>query len=309
MAIDLSRLVSQVRSRDVVGRWAAALQRELERPEDQRDPEFIDRLVPLMELFGRYFGAEVRHFDRVPRQGSVLLIGNHSGGMLTPDTSVLMAAWYRARGSGDPLALLAADSVFGIPGFKTLCRKLGLVPASHGAAERALQKGSSLLLYPGGAHEVYRPWAERNRVDFAGHKGFIKLALRTGVPVVPVVGHGGHESVIVLSRGETLAKIFGMNRIRLDIFPIIAQVPWGISSPVLPGIPLPSKVTVEICTALDWSHYGPEAASDPGIVDRCYDEITSLMQSTLTRLAAEHPRPLAARLGELLPTTARRSLS
>jgi 1-acyl-sn-glycerol-3-phosphate acyltransferase len=306
MAIDLRQLISTVRRNDIVGLWAGALERELQNPEDQRDPEFIKRLVPLMELFGRYFGAEVRHFDRVPRQGAVLLIGNHSGGMLTPDTSVLMAAWYRARGTHDPLALLAADPVFGIPGFKILCRKLGLVPASHGNAERALQRGASLLLYPGGAYEVYRPWAERNRVEFGGHKGFIKLALRAGVPVVPVVGHGGHESVVVLSRGETLARIFGMNRIRLDIFPIIAQVPWGISSPVLPGIPLPSKVVVEVCEPLHWSAYGPEAANDPQVIDRCYEEITALMQVTLSRLADEHPRPLAARLGELLPGPHRR---
>ncbi len=297
MAIDLGQMISKLRSKDVVGHWAAALESELQQPEDQRDPQFIDRLVPLMELFGRYFSAEVRHFERVPRHGSVLLIGNHSGGMLTPDTSVLIAAWYRARGTSDPLALLAADAVFGIPVFKELCRKLGLVPASHGNAERALQRGASLLLYPGGAHEVYRPWAERNRVEFGGHKGFIKLALKTGVPVVPVVGHGGHDSLFVLSRGEKLAKVFGMSRIHLNIFPILAQFPWGISSPVLPGLPLPSKVTMEVCEPLHWSSYGPEAANDPKVVDRCYDEITSLMQATLSRLATE-----------LLPTP-RRSLA
>ena len=312
MAIDLgllNPLVSGIRRRDIVGRWAEALERELQQPADQRDPDFIRQIVPAMELLGRYFGAEVRHIERIPPQSPVVLVGNHSGGAITPDTSVLIAAWYRARGFDDPLALLAVDALFGIPAFKTLCRKLGLVPASSGNADRALERGSSLLLYPGGAHEVFRSWTARNRIDFAGRKGFIRLALRSRAPVVPVVGHGGHESIVVLSRGEKLARLVGMDRIRLSIFPIIAQVPWGISSPVLPGLPLPVKITVEVCEPLDWAKYEPEAAEDPVIVDRCYEEITAVMQATLTRLAAEHPRPLATRLGELLPSFSRRSAS
>jgi 1-acyl-sn-glycerol-3-phosphate acyltransferase len=184
---------------------------------------------------------------------------------------------------------------------RTLIRKLGLVPASPGNAERALGAGRSLLLYPGGAHEVFRPFRERNRIDFAGHKGFVKLALRARVPLVPVVGHGGHESVYVLSRGEGIAERLGMARVRLGIFPIIAQVPWGISSPVLPGIPLPSKITVEVCEPIDLSaRFGPGAEDDPAIVDRSYDEVTSVMQSTLTRLAAERPRPLLDGFAHLL---------
>jgi 1-acyl-sn-glycerol-3-phosphate acyltransferase len=301
LAGGLGGLYARLREKDIVGVWARALEDELQKPENQRDPSFIDRLLPLMDVFAGYFGAEVRHLEKLPATGPVLLVGNHSGGVITPDTSALISAWYRQRGTNDPLVLLAADSVFGIPVFKTICRKLGLIPASHGGADRALAHGASLLLYPGGAHEVFRPYAERNRVEFFGRKGFIKLALRSGVPVVPVVGHGGHETTIVLSRGEGIAKLLGMRRVRLDIFPILLQLPWGVSSPVLPGIPLPSKITLEVCDPIDWSHYGPEAAEDEAIVARCYEEITTRMQATLDRLAAERPSPLAYRLREWWP--------
>ena len=51
---------------------------------------------------------------------------------------------------------------------------------------------------------------------------------------------------------------------------------------------------------IDWSEHGPDAADDPEVLQRCYDEITSLMQSTLDQLAAENPRPIAARLKKVL---------
>jgi 1-acyl-sn-glycerol-3-phosphate acyltransferase len=267
----------------------------------QRDEAFLERLLPLMELWGRYFDAEVSGFDTLPEQGPMLLVGNHSGGVIVPDTAATIAAWYRERGLEDPLLGLAFDGAFGVPWFETLMRKIGEIPANHENAQRALEMGNSVLVYPGGAREAYRPWTDRNRIDFSGHRGFIRLALRTGVPVIPVVGHGGHHTTLVLSRGEGLAKWLGLDQFRLDIAPIVFQVPWGVSIPVIPGIPLPAKIRVELGPPIDWSAHGPEAADDPEILDRCYEEITESMQSTLDRLARDCPYPVAQRLLSFLP--------
>jgi 1-acyl-sn-glycerol-3-phosphate acyltransferase len=193
--------------------------------------------------------------------------------------------------------------MFAIPGVKKLMRRLGEIPANPEDAGEALDAGAAVLVYPGGAHEAFRPWTDRNRIDFDGHKGFIRLALRKQVPVVPVVGHGGHETTVVLTRGEWLAKYIGMERLRVRIAPIVWQVPWGISLPALPGVPLPAKVTVQICEPPDWSAYGPEDADDPEVVDRCYEEITGAMQEVLTQLAEECPVPIVSRLWSLLPGT------
>ncbi len=289
------RAVQRLVDRSFINRWADSTQAHLQEPARQFDPEFMRKLVPKMETFARYFDAEVRGMERVPKSPA-LLIGNHSGGTITPDTSAVYAAWYRTRGFDDPLMGLAFDAIFGVPVWRELMRKIGQMPASMDHAEAALADGSSVLLYPGGVYEVFRPWKDRNRVLFNERKGFIRLALRAGVPVVPVVGHGGHETTVVLTRGERLAKLFSADKVRMDGAPVMLQVPWGVSLPLLPGFPLPARITVQVCEPLDWSHYGPDAVDDPRVLDACYEEITSVMQRSLDALAAENPQPLLGRL-------------
>lgn len=299
----LRRFAGQIAQRathlDPINAWATATREQARAPAFRRDRRFIERLLPAMELFARYFDSEVRGFPRLPDSGPMLLVGNHSGGVLTPDTSALIAAWYRQRGLDAPLVGLAFDAAFTIPGFRTLMRRLGQVPASSKNAAAALADGASVLVYPGGVHEVFRPWRDRDRVDLNGRTGFVKLALRTGVPVVPVVGHGGHHTTVVLTRGERIARALRLDRIRLGVSPLLLAFPWGITTPAFPAVPLPAKITVELGEPIDWSHYGPEAADDPDIVQRCYDEITERMQSTMQRLAAETPHPIASRLRRL----------
>jgi 1-acyl-sn-glycerol-3-phosphate acyltransferase len=298
----LSRAVSEgARRLDPFALWAEVVERQLTEPAFQRDPRFLKALVPLMQIFARYFDAEVRDLDRIPEQGAALLVGNHSGGGLTPDTSAVFAAWYAQRGIERPLIGLGFDAAFTIPLIGDVMRRMGQVPASAENAARALDEGLPVLVYPGGDHELFRPWRERNRIDLAGRKGFIRLALQKQVPVVPVVGHGGHDNLIVLMRSERLASWLGLKRIRMGNLPLVWQLPWGVSIPGPFYIPMPAKITVQVCEPLDWSAYGPEAADEPEILDRCYAEITEVMQETLSGLARENPWPVARRLRSLLP--------
>lgn len=294
-------LLRQIREFDPIQIWADVTRREVADEPFQLDEEFLAKLLPLMDMLCQYFGAEVRGFENVPRSGPVLLVGNHSGGILTPDTSAFFTAWYRHYDFDRPLVGLAFDAAFGIPGFRTLMRKIGEVPANRENARRALEDELPVLVYPGGDHEIFRPWSERNRIEFDGRKGFIRLALELGVPVVPVVSHGGHNSTLVLTRGERLSKTFGLDRIRMTAFPIAWQVPWGISPATIPGFPLPAKITARVCAPMSWDAYTAADADDPQVVDRCYEEITSCMQDTLDALAEEHPYPVLSRLRELLP--------
>ena len=282
------------RSLDWIGAWAEATERELGEEAFQRDVALLGKIVPLMALWSRYFDGEVRGIERIP-SGPVLLVGNHSGGILTPDTSVFFAAWYRAKGLESPLIALAFDGAFGIPQFRELMRKIGEVPANR-------RNASPVLVYPGGDHECFRPWTDRGRIDFAGRKGFVELALGKQVPVVPVVSHGGHHSTYIVTRGDWLGPLLGSERIRTTTFPLALQIPWGLSPIMLPGVPLPAKITIDVGEPMPWSAYGPDAANDPAIVARCYHEITGCMQATLDRLAAEHPYPVLSRLRRLLPS-------
>jgi len=287
-------------SLDFIGAWATATKRELQAKPFQRDVEFLRRLLPYMDIWSRYFAAEVRGFERLPADGPMLLVGNHSGGPLTPDTGVFFAAWYHERGLDDPLIGLAFDAAFGIPWFADLMRKIGEVPANRENARHALEAGHTVLVYPGGDHECFRPWTDRNRIDFAGRKGFIELALRMRVPVVPVVSHGGHHSTYIVTRGEWLGRLLGTMRIRTPIMPLALQIPWGLTPIGLPGVPLPAKITIDVGTPMPWGDLGPEAPDDPAVVERCYHEITGRMQATLDALSAEHPYPVLSRLFRFL---------
>ena len=114
------------------------------------------------------------------------------------------------------------------------------------------------------------------------------------VPVVPAVTVGAHETLVVLSRGEWIAKRLGLDRMfRITVMPLVLGPPFGIVPGGIPTWPLPAKITVELGAPIDWSsRYGPDAADDHEVVRACYDEVTETMQATLDRLAAARRRPI-----------------
>jgi 1-acyl-sn-glycerol-3-phosphate acyltransferase len=262
----------------------------------QRDPAFIARVRPVLDLVLRYFDPEVRGFERLPSDGPFLVVGNHSGGIYMPDYWAFLRHWLDERGPAAAIYSLGFDFMFSIPGVRSLARRLGSVPASHENAARLLAAGSPVLVYPGGDEDDYRPWTERHHVDLHGRTGFVRLALRSRVPVIPMVAHGSHDVIVVLARGDAVARRLGFDRLRINVFPVVVGWPWGIAPVQLPTWPLPAKVTVQVCEPIDWSGYEPSAADDPVIVQRCYEEILSRMQHSLDDLVAELPHPVLTRV-------------
>ena len=259
-----------------------------------RDPEFLRSARPILERFASYFRPEVSGFELLPRRGPFLVVGNHSGGQMPPDLPVLLVAWWRERGEEEPVYALFHSFMLGIPGVGSLMARAGAVEAGPTEAEAILRGGGILIDYPGGDYEVFRPWWERNRVEFGGRLGVVRLALRTQVPVVPAVSIGAHETVIVLARGERVAKRLGLDRMfRIKVMPLVLGPPLGIVPGGIPTWPLPAKITVELGKPIDWSaRFGPEAADDEAVVRDCYTELTETMQATLDRLAAERRFPV-----------------
>jgi 1-acyl-sn-glycerol-3-phosphate acyltransferase len=257
---------------------------------DERDPDYIrERLPGIWLLASLYFRGEVRGLGNIPEEGPVLLVGNHSGGNLTPDTSVFTLAFNAYFGVERPFYQLAHNLVLSMPGLSFL-RKFGTVAASPQNAERALKEGAALLVYPGGDYEVHRPIWESTKVDFGGRKGFIRLALEHDVPIVPVVAIGGQETSLFLSRGETLAKLLMLDRLfRLKVLPISLAVPWGLNvGDMLGHLPLPAKIVVE---ALPCIHLREEFGDKPDL-DEVYTEVLARMQAALDALAAERRLPI-----------------
>ncbi len=172
----------------IIKRWRNAMDKTLAEDPFQHDPDYTGRLLEWMERWSNYFGAEVRGMERIPASGPVMLVGNHSGGMVTPDTSALYVHWYRQFGIDRPLLGMGFDAAFSVPVLGPIMRKLGQLPASRETARRALSANAGLLVYPGGSRDVFRPYRERNQIQMHGRKGFLKVARDTGAPIVPVVG-------------------------------------------------------------------------------------------------------------------------
>lgn len=265
----------------------------------RRDPTTVARVRRLLCLFEAFYDPEVRGFERLPEKGPFLIIANHSGGAESVDPWAFFARWVDERGPDAPFYSLTYNLNFGLPALGKLLRYLGFVPASRENGAAALRRGDPVLVFPGGDEEVFRPWLERNQIDLGGRTGFISLAIRERVPVVPMTIHGTHESTFVLTRGRTLAKITGLHRLRIKVFPLIWNIPLGVTPAFVPSLQLPAKILVEIGEPLDWGRFGPEHASDPDVLRACYDEITQVMQTTLDGLVAENPYPVLTRLRDL----------
>jgi 1-acyl-sn-glycerol-3-phosphate acyltransferase len=274
----------------IAGRAFAAVAEQAQRrvPQadlDERDPDYIRETLPgLWMLASLYFRAEVRDLEHIPEEGPVLLVGNHSGGNVTPDTSVFTLAFSTYFGVERRFHQLAHNLVLSMPGLGWL-RKYGTVAATPGNAERALDEGAALLVYPGGDYEVHRPSWESGRVDFGGRKGFIRLAQRKGVPIVPVVSIGGQETALFISRGEGLAKVLGLDRMfRLKVLPISLSLPWVLNVGDMFGhIPLPAKITIEVLPAIDVREMD---------LGEAYDVVIERMQTSLTALQHERRLPV-----------------
>ena len=255
---------------------------------DERDPDYIRETLPgLWMLASLYFRADVRGLQNIPEEGPVLLVGNHSGGNLTPDTHVFTLAFSTYFGVERRFHQLAHNLVLSMPGLGML-RKYGTVAATPENAEQALDSGAALLVYPGGDYEVHRPTWESARVDFGGRRGFIRLAKSKGVPLVPVVAIGGQETALFLSRGEGIARLLGIDRMfRLKVLPISLALPWGLNvGDMLGHIPLPAKITIQVLEPIDVSDMD---------VDEAYELVIDQMQTRAHR-ARRRTQPARPRL-------------
>jgi 1-acyl-sn-glycerol-3-phosphate acyltransferase len=257
---------------------------------DERDPDYIREHLPMLWLAASiWHRGEVRGLGNIPETGPVLLVGNHSGGNMTPDTIVFTLAFSTYFGVERSFFQLAHNLVLSMPGLGQL-RKFGTVAASPENADKALASGAALLVYPGGDYEVHRPSWLGGRVDFGGRSGFIRLALDENVPIVPVVSIGGQETALFLSRGEGLARLLRLDKLfRLKVLPVSLAIPWGLNiGDMLGHLPLPSKITIETLPPIDLR---AEFGENPD-VDEVYNYLVRLMQDTLDALAAERRFPL-----------------
>jgi 1-acyl-sn-glycerol-3-phosphate acyltransferase len=209
---------------------------------------------------------------------------------MAPDTFIFVLAFSAYFGAERPFYQLAHSLVMRMPQARWWLRPFGTVTASPRNARRALAKGAALLVYPGGDYETHRPSWESGRVDFGGRRGFLRLAHRERVLLVPVVSIGGQETALFLSRGESLATLLRLDRLfRLKVLPISLALPWGLNvGDMLGHIPLPARITSEVLAPIDLrALFGDRPAWN-----EAYDYVVGKMQEALTRLSSERRLPV-----------------
>ncbi|MGF1540200.1 MAG: lysophospholipid acyltransferase family protein [Pleurocapsa sp.] len=261
---------------------------------DERDPRVIQTLMPFWEWFYcYYFCVTSDGWHHIPEE-KVLLVGSHNGGIASPDMIMTMYDWFSHFGTQRPVYGLMHPSIWKVnPYLAKIAEKTGAIVAHPKMAMAALRSNASVLVYPGGAQDLFRPYSQRHKINLAGRKGFIKLALRERVPIIPIVSEGAHDTLFVLTDiYEWVEKLhqWGMPWFMdsdPEVFPIYLGLPWGIGIGPLPNIPLPAQINLRVGKPITFAKNGIQASRDRSFVDECYQLVETRMQQELDDLIAK----------------------
>jgi 1-acyl-sn-glycerol-3-phosphate acyltransferase len=249
---------------------------------DVRDPALIEGVMPLVRAYMHsYLRVRIEGTEHLG-EAPVLYVSNHNGGIVGPDLLATLGLLWEALGPGEPVYALAHD--FAMRQARVVGRfiqRFGALRAARSNAERALESGARVLVYPGGDLDAYRHYRRRNEVVLGDRTGFVLVARKAGVPIVPIVVHGAHRSAYIFTEGEEIARLLNMPRwARLSRFPIALALPWGlVAGPWLPYLPLPLTLRFRVLPAIHLAEgEAPEAARE---------RVREAMQAALTEMARE----------------------
>lgn len=243
---------------------------------------------PLMDI---WFRMEIEGWEKLPPPPA-LLIGIHAGAPFVWDAWTVGFQWWRHFGSDRILHGTAHDALMAAPLIAKYFRAMGVLPAAPDSISAALAAGRDVALWPGGDRDSLRKWTQRDEAVLAGRTGFIKMAIRSGVPIVPISTVGGPDSMPVLLGGRRLAKALQLDKLaNLKVFPLALQAPWGISPAMLPEIPLPTKIRTAFQDPIELDS-DPERADDKAYVQKMYDEVQGSIQHGIDVLARRRRFPV-----------------
>jgi 1-acyl-sn-glycerol-3-phosphate acyltransferase len=250
-----------------------------------RDPRATARWEWLFEfLYTRWFRVEASGLEHVPEQGRALLVANHAG-TLPYDSAMVMHAVRRDHPARRDVRPLVEDTVFHLPFLGPIMNRIGGVRADPENAERLLVKDELVAVFPEGEKGMGKLWRDRYRLQRFGRGGFVKLALRTRSPIIPVAVVGAEEAAPMLGKVTWFAKNIGIPWI-----PVTPTFPWFGPAGLLP---LPSKWYVKFGAPLALPTT-PGAADDRLLVNKLADQIRTQIQQMVDELLGKRRSPLFA---------------
>lgn len=241
-------------------------------------------VLPIAETYHRvkWLGLE-----NIPEE-VFLGVGNHTGMHFMPE-SVLWVAKYQNENRPIPMLTLIHHMAHRIANlFKFPVNELGLLEAKRKNTLDALRAGYAVTVYPGGDRDVARPFSERHNINFFNHLGYVKMAIKAQVPILPIVGCGGGEAAFVINSGEKIAEWTGLKRFtQIHTWPLYWSFPCGFHLGHFPHleVPLPTQMTMSILKPYSVNNYSPDDADNPEIVRRINDDLLAIMQKELDALS------------------------
>jgi len=233
-------------------------------------------LIPaLRPLYAKWFRVDVHGIENVPDEGGALIVANHSG-TVALDAMMTQVALADHHPAHRDLRMLGADLVFSLPVVGQLARRAGHTLACNPDAERLMESGEIVGVWPEGFKGIGKPYSERYKLQRFGRGGFVSAALRTKVPIIPVSIVGAEEIYPILGDAKLLARLFG-----LPYFPLTPTFPW--LGP-LGAVPLPSKWHIEFGEPIPTDGYPDGAADDPMLMFNLTDQVRETIQHSLYKL-------------------------
>jgi 1-acyl-sn-glycerol-3-phosphate acyltransferase len=243
-----------------------------------RSQRVIDLIEPVLDFYyHHWFRVETEGIEHVPGAGGALIVSNHSGA-LPPDAPMIMQAVRHEHPVPRPLHMLGEHWFKGYPGVGMLTNKIGLVPAHPANAQRLLQdEGRLVLVFPEGQKGSRKLYWQRYRLRRFGRGGFVRTAMRAGVPIVPVAVLGAEEAMPIFAHVPLLKRLTG-----LVYFPVNHAFPHF--GPAAALMYLPAKFKIRFLEPVDLSGYAPEDADDLALVQEIGERVRTRIQGELEAL-------------------------
>jgi len=245
-----------------------------------RSERVIGAIAPLLDFYYRYwFRVEQEGVENVPASGGALLISNHSGA-LPPDAPMISQAILHEHPSPRPVHMLAEHWFKGYPGVGLLTNKIGVVPAHPANAQRLLYDEQGLALaFPEGMKATRKLYWQRYRLRRFGRGGFVRTAMRAGVPIVPIAVVGAEDAMPIFAHVPLMQRLTG-----LIYFPVNHAFPHlGLAAGLLY---LPAKFKIRFLEPIDMSRYGGDDLEDLALVQGIAEDVRDRIQTEVDRLVA-----------------------
>jgi 1-acyl-sn-glycerol-3-phosphate acyltransferase len=210
--------------------------------------------------------------DNVPDAGAAVVVANHSG-TVPLDGAMLRTAIHLDHPSRRDLRWLAEDFVFYLPFAGVVLNRIGAVRACPENAERLLEQNSLVAVFPEGVHGIKKLFSERYRLQRFGRGGYIRLCLRTKVPLIPCAIVGAEETNPLLYRLDWPSALVKLPYVPITpTFPLLG--PLGL-------LPVPTRWKIRFGEPISFDRYGPEAADDHVLVSSLSERVRTGIQDLI----------------------------